>query len=398
MKFVAKLVLATTGAVEQVVLNADDAAHARLQLQLRPHSQDEVVVSLRKSSVLALWSSQRKFDVSLFCIELSRLLRAGLTLPEAFETLALRVSGTAREVLSALMTRLQEGKRLSDAMSTVGLFPSVLTAAVRASERSGRVADALEEFARFDSALRELKRKVVNAAIYPGLVVAFGLLVALFLIGFVVPRFAEIFAGTNASLSGGTTVLLRLGLLISNHPVAVLAAVVLTGLLLVAVVAREEFRRWALSYLQRLSMVASFLKRLQLAQVTRAMAMLLRNGFAVPEAMALARVLASSPDLSEAMILANTRIDAGSTVSAAWASTSLADDYATRILQAGERTGDLSRSFETLAETYQRDVEVALERTTRIVEPVLLMAVATVIGVVVVLMYAPIFDLAGSLS
>jgi general secretion pathway protein F len=224
------------------------------------------------------------------------------------------------------------------------------------------------------------------------------LLVALFLIGFVVPRFAEIFAGTNASLSGGTTVLLRLGLLISNHPVAVLAAVVLTGLLLVAVLAREEFRWWALSYLQRLSMVASFLKRLQLAQVTRAMAMLLRNGFAVPEAMGLARVLASSPDLSEAMILANTRIDAGSTVSAAWASTSLADDYATRILQAGERTGDLSRSFETLAETYQRDVEVALERTTRIVEPVLLMAVATVIGVVVVLMYAPIFDLAGSLS
>jgi len=81
---------------------------------------------------------------------------------------------------------------------------------VRASERSGRVPEALEEFARYDASLRELRRKMINAAIYPSLVVGFGFLVSLFLLGYVVPRFAQIFAERVEQTSRATGLLIRL--------------------------------------------------------------------------------------------------------------------------------------------------------------------------------------------
>jgi len=91
-------------------------------------------------------------------------------------------------------------------------------------------------------------------------------------------------------------------------------------------------------------------------------------------------------------------VNEGRPVSNAWAMAGLADAFAKRILLASERTGDLAVGFEALASTYSRELETSLERASRLVEPILLMAVASLIGSIVVLIYMPIFDLAGILQ
>jgi len=331
-------------------------------------------------------------------MELSRLLRAGLTLPEAMETQFGRVQGPARAVYASLQARLLEGKRLSEAMRLAGTFPPVLIAAVRASERSGRVPEALEEFARYDASLRELRRKTINAAIYPSLVVGFGFLVSLFLLGYVVPRFAQIFSERVAQTSAATGWLIRLGQTINSHPWWVAGGLLAIVALAVSLAVNPRVRIEMVGLMTRIGPVERWLRTLQLARITHSMGMLLKNGFPVPEAMGLASALALRPDLRIEMKRATEAIEAGQSTSIAWSRGGLADGYATRILQAGERTGNLAACFDTLAQTYRLDVETALERASRIVEPLLLVIVAALIGLIVVLMYMPIFDLASSVG
>jgi general secretion pathway protein F len=124
------------------------------------------------------------------------------------------------------------------------------------------------------------------------------------------------------------------------------------------------------------------------------MAMLIANGFTIPAAMKLATPLAIRADLQEAMKRATELVETGSMTSVAWQQSGLAQSFAARVLQAGERTGDLAACFESLAQTYRIQVQTKLERASRLAEPILLVVVACLIGTIVVLMYLPIVDLA----
>jgi len=176
MRYQIRLFDPASGEVRQTVAEAADESSLRSTLG----ATGKVVVGLRPrggATRLLARARPKQFDVGLVCMELSRLLRAGLTLPrqwrrnsdgcKARRAPSTRVSRRACSRASVCPRRLR----------LAGTFPPVLIAAVRASERSGRVPEALEEFARYDASLRELRRKTINAAIYPSLVVGFGFLV-----------------------------------------------------------------------------------------------------------------------------------------------------------------------------------------------------------------------------
>jgi len=334
MRYSVRLFDPASGKVRQLAAEAADETTLRASLP----ASGEVVVALSAQGgagwMARAWPSQ--FDVGLLCTELARLLRAGLTLPEALETQSGRVQGSSRTVYANLQTRLLEGKRLSEAMQLADAFPAVLIAAIRASERSGRVPEALEEFARYDASLRELRRKMINAAIYPSLVVGFGFLVSLFLLGYVVPRFAQIFSERVAQTSQATGLLIALGQAINAHPWRVAAGALAMVGAIVLLVANPNFRTSLIALIARAGPVARWLRTLQLARITHAMAMLLANGFPIPEAMRLAQALALRPDLMRAMNQATDGIEAGQSASAAWSRGGLADGYAARVLQAGD--------------------------------------------------------------
>jgi general secretion pathway protein F len=138
-------------------------------------------------------------------------------------------------VLTGLRSRLQEGKSLSDALKmSEHSFPQLLIASIRASERTSRLHEALNEYLAYDRAGQELGRKVVSAAIYPLLVVGFGLVVSLFMVAYVVPRFAKVYDDVAHSISWPTLVLMRTGQLVSDH----LAALLLGLAVAVALVVR----------------------------------------------------------------------------------------------------------------------------------------------------------------
>jgi general secretion pathway protein F len=336
------------------------------------------------------------FDVRLYCRELSSLLNAGMTIVEALTALVAR-AGTHPNVhaYGAVLGRLREGKVLSGAMEQSGLaFPSLLIAAVRASERSGRISDALSEYLRYEEMVRISRQRVINAGIYPLLVVLFGVIVCLFLLGYVVPRFSKVYDDFGGSRSLATQIILGIGTALNDYfwwfvfgSVAIIAAAALAS-------KRINWRIATTRLLLRFKWFEALSDRFQLARMFRTVAMLLRGGFPLVEALRMASDVAFDPKLKRRLSAAAIAVTEGAPLGRSLGAHSLIDEVGLRLIAVGERNGQLDNVLEVIADEYQLELDNRIERMTRLIEPVLIFTVAVIIGAIVVMMYLPIFDLA----
>ncbi len=182
---------------------------------------------LEARAIDAAWLPRRHarpdFALDLFCQELLALLSAGIQVGEALDTLVRKEARPAqRDILAGLLGALREGKTLSSAMQArAEVFPALLTEAMRASERTSDYVPALKRYVAYRRLISELRGKLVAAAIYPAILLSVSSLVLLFLVGYVVPRFAQVYADMGDRLPFASRLLLQLGLLIDGHPVAV---------------------------------------------------------------------------------------------------------------------------------------------------------------------------------
>jgi general secretion pathway protein F len=396
MQFRARAFDADSGTVIERLVEGDSAEMVAQSLA------GEGLAVLSVSAVRANLLGVRRpgFDVMLFCEELRTLLSSGMSLIEAVDTLCSKHERDASlQVLRELRQRLLEGKPLSAALETnAHPFPPLLVASIRASERSSRISNALDEYTAYERIGRDLTRKVVSAAIYPSLVIGFGGLVSLFMIAYVVPRFAQVYEDFSSSLSWPTMVLIRVGQFAGEHLLVLVAGLVAAGGWGVAGYRSGGLIRFALRVLRRLAFVQRQLRTYQLARIYQTTAMLLRGGYPLSDALPLAQQLAFEPRLRDQLSAARVHIMEGRRLSVAFEKEGLTDQVTLRLLQVGERSGDLAQVMDVISQGQRQDFTLFVERTTRMAEPILLMTVGLLIGAIIVLMYMPVFDLAGGVG
>jgi len=338
-----------------------------------------------------------RFDVVLFCEELRTLLSSGMSLVEAVDTLSGKQSGgDKRTVLLEIRQHLLEGKPFSSALELNRYdFPVLLIASVRASERSSRIDQALEEFVAYEKVGRELSKKLVSAAIYPVIVVVFGMLVSLFMLSYVVPRFSRVYEDFANGISTPTLILIRTGAFFDAHLLLILAALLAASAGVMLAYRNGTLKTAALRLLGRFQLVRHHLRLYQLSRVFQTLAMLLKGGFTLSDAIPLARELAFDTALRRRLDGARLQVTEGRRMSQSFAEHGLTDNVTVRLLQVGERSGNLDKTMEIIAQTYRQELMLFIERATRIAEPLLLMVVGVMIGAIIILMYMPVFDLAG---
>lgn len=333
-------------------------------------------------------------DLALWCRELRALLQAGLSVVEALD--ALGSAAGPGSVYEALLGRLCEGKALSTAMGDVGGFPPLLVASVRASERTSDLTHALDAYLRFDDMVGGLRRKVISAALYPALVVGLGSLIAVFLLLVVIPRFARLYGEAGAEVSAATRALLAFSVTLSAQPWLVPMGV--AGVFALAAWAGTGGRParaggWLVSHWPWLGRQAAHFER---ARLFEALALLVHGGYSLHEALGICLSLAQGPRAQAQLQRARLRIEQGASASVGFESSGLTDAITLRLIRAGERGGDFDRVLRAIAERHRQAFETFVERATRIVEPVLLLCVALMVGSMVVLLYMPVFDIAAS--
>ena len=207
--------LDSAASVVSSVVDAVDEADARRQIALK----DLRVISLEPMRRLRRWFQTPQLHLAVFSQQLVSLLDAGLSLVEALEALAQREpSAAAKTTLDRILGRLYAGQPLAAAVAEhPGTFPDLYVALVRASERTGALREALRRFIAYQQQADSLRKTLVNASIYPAVLLGAGLLVTLFLMGYVVPRFSSIYEDVGSNLPFASRLLLEWGQLIDAH-------------------------------------------------------------------------------------------------------------------------------------------------------------------------------------
>ncbi|HEX6705217.1 MAG TPA: type II secretion system F family protein [Albitalea sp.] len=383
----------------QAVVEETAEAPSEAELRARLVAAGSVVLDLRAASGQGAPRLRRGFDVAWWCRELRTLLRAGMTAVEAIETLAAGHHDAERDrVHGALLKALREGQSLSRAMRGIGAFPEVLVASVTASERTSTLPDALEDYLRYDEMLGRLRRQAVSAAIYPAVVIGMGVLIAAFLLMFVIPRFSRMYVDFHGTVSPATQVVLWLSRALSAHlPVVVALFAALGGLC-----AYAWQRGWVARGLVRIVEGVEPLRRqwdhFRLAKLFQSLALMFKGGYTLDEALQVCQGLDLGRRMGEGLATARREIARGKTASSALASAGLTETVTERLLAVGERTGSFESVLQTIADRHAQAFATFVERATRIVEPLLLLMVALVVGGIVVMMYMPIFDIAGGIG
>ncbi|MEW5769465.1 MAG: type II secretion system F family protein [Pseudomonadota bacterium] len=380
-----------------LTVEAADAAAARAQA----HSQGYQVLAVRPRTARSMtWLRPRKgFPLVLFTRELMALLASGLALTEALETLAEKEGrGESHEVLKRVIHHLYEGERFSSAIAHIPeAFPPLYVSVVRASEKTSDLSEALSRYVAYQEQVDGVKKKVAAAAVYPVLLLVAGGLVALFLLGFVTPRFAGVYEGSLDRLPWASRLLIDLGALIEAHGLGALM-VLLAALALAAWgLGRPATRAWISRGLWRMPGLGERLRVFHLTRFYRTVGMLLSGGITAVTALAMAEGLLH-PELRARLAGAARLIKEGQPMSAAMEARGLSTPVASRLLRVGEKSGRMGEMMEAVARFHDEELARFVDWFTRLVEPILMAFIGLVIGVIVVLLYLPIFELAGSLE
>lgn len=350
-------------------------------------------------------ASRSRHEVALICKELRALLVAGLSVVEALEALAAQQSATgaqrqAVDVFGALLERLRAGRSLSAALGDVGGFPALLIASVQSSERTSNLVQALDAYLRYDEMVGALLRKVISAALYPAIVVCLGLAIAVFLLWVVIPRFAGLYGQMGASGGSGagtaTMILLRLSLTLKSQPLLMPVALLALATLIALLASGGRWRAVLQAVVQAVPLLERQAQHFDRARLFEALALLVRGGYSLHEALELCKGIATSTQAAQRIAQAQAGVERGSSASLSFADAGLTDEVTERLLRAGERGGDFGEVLQAISRRHSSIFETFIERATRVVEPVLLLGVAILIGGMVVLLYMPIFDIASA--
>lgn len=377
-----------------------EAANAEEARQLA-RQQGCVVLSVKRGSALETSFKHQGSGIPLvlFSQELLSLLDAGLNLMEAMETLREKEHrDNARRVLDKVMAALYEGLPLSVALEQVsGVFPPLYVALIRSSEKTGDLAEALARFVDYQSQVDSVRKKIISASIYPALLVFVGGMVTLFLMLYVVPKFSSIYESTQANLPWLSQWLLAWGRLLHEHGTEVLTLVSAMGVLAVYSLTRPFVRKQVVDVLWRIPALGERLRVYQLARFYRTLGMLLRGGIPVVTALDMVDGLLQ-PALRERMQLAEQDIREGMPISGAMESRGLTTPVAVRMLRVGERSGRMGEMMERIGNFYDDEIARWVDWFTRLFEPILMTGIGLLVGIIVILMYMPIFELAGSIQ
>lgn len=394
MHFEVKAVISGQGTV-YLQLEANSEAEARRQVM----DQGGMVLSVRRKFSGFTFKSRTHFPLVHFSQELLSLQTAGLSLVECIETLLEKEQDASnRNIIQNILNKLYEGVTFSNSLEDFPqAFPPLYIATIRASERTGDLVEALTRFITYQTQMDFVRKKLVGASIYPVLLLAVGFLVSIFLMVFVVPKFSAIYDDMGSDLPWLSLLLIKWGQFVHERGWELAVAALGIAIALGYIVTRASFRASVMSVLWRIPAIGERMRVYQLARFYKTLGMLLRGGIPITQALEMVSGLLQSHFLPKVKAAAR-HIREGKTISSAMEMEGLTTAVGNRMLRVGERTGLMGDMMERIGNFHDEEISRWVEWTTKLIEPLLMAFIGIVIGGIIVLMYMPIFELAGSIN
>ena len=346
---------------------------------------------------------QKKPDVQdriFFTEQLALMLETGMALHEALKAFCtLDIKPELNSIIQSLMNDVEEGRTFSAALGRhAGFFSIAYTNLVAAAENGGFLDKVLIELKEMDEKREKLKATVVSAMVYPAFLILFSFGVVVFVLVFVFPKFAELFARISDQLPGSTRVLMAASHALINYWwlfIAVTSLSMVAGhLWLNTARGIEAMDRLKLSVV----MIRDIFIQLYLVQSMRLMAMSMANGVSVMDTLDACREVVRNNVFNRFIAQLQVHVEEGAGFSTGFEQADFIPATVKQMIRTGDDTGKLPQVMAKVADYYERELEKKLALFARLVEPVMLLVMGAVVGLIVSSLILPIFKLSRAVA
>jgi len=341
---------------------------------------------------------QKKADVQdriFFTEQLALMLETGMALHEALKAFCtLDIKPELKRIIESLMHDVEEGKAFSEALNQhAEFFSSAYSNLVAAAENGGFLHKVLTELKEMDEKREKLRTTVVTAMIYPAFLILFSIAVVVFVLVFVFPKFAVLFARISDQLPGSTKFLMA-----ASHVLIDYWWLCISAALLIVVAGRYWLRSpRGIETMDRLKismyLIGDIFVQLYLVQSMRLMAMSMANGVSVMDTLDACREVVRNNVFNRFIVQLQVHVEEGAGFSTGFEQASFIPSTVKQMIKTGDETGNLPQVMARVADYYEKELEKRLALFTRMVEPVMLLVMGGVVGLIVSSLILPIFKL-----
>ncbi len=398
----------SSGQVQSGVLAAENATvaaallrnqgHHVLQLIPIPSTQQKINKTL---AALNYSSGPSQHDILDFTTQLAVMIRAGISLRAALDGIADQVVNPKfRKILLAIKSDIESGKQFSEAISRYPkLFGPLYVNMVRASEMSGSFAKMLDRIAGFISQQLETRKMVVGASIYPGIIGTMAVAVTIFLLKFVLPRFAGVFAGKEEALPWSTSFLLDLSAWVEVYWLGILAVLAAMIAGMVAFVKMTDIGRF---WWDKTKLTTPVFKRmfraLYVSRSLQTMGELLNAGVPMLDSLAITGDISGNVLYKKMWRNVYASVKQGKKIQYQLTRTNLLPKSVVQMIAAGEESGRLGEVLEEISEYYAKVLRDAIKAVTSMIEPIMIIVMGAVVGFIAMAIILPIFRMSSIVS
>ncbi|MBC8096219.1 MAG: type II secretion system F family protein [Akkermansiaceae bacterium] len=359
--------------------------------------------ALLPASMRASLTQQRKpklQELATFTQQLANLLNSGMPLTVALHSMThLESKGIPKQVSKDLRQEVMEGRGLSDAMAKQPvIFSDLYINMVRAGESSGSLVDVLRRMAAHFQQFAEVQSKFVSAMIYPALVCAVGILMIIFFMYFMLPRFMDMFNGFNVELPLPTRILMSISYAMTHFWWLIILGLVAMTILITKFKNTESGKRKIDEWKMKLPIFGKVVRLNLFGQFARTLSTLLHNGVPVLTALKITEQVMPNHIIKEAVAKAREEVTDGKTLAQPLARGKIFPQLMVDLVKIGEETGDVPGALANIADTYEGELQVNLRAMTQLIEPLLIIVMAVVVGFLLMSVLLPMFKLISSIS
>jgi type IV pilus assembly protein PilC len=387
----------TSGRIFQQVETAQSEGEARQKLAERGF----YVFSVRSHFDLLehLGSSRRERKIRpdhflIFNQQFHTLIKAGLPILRALDLLAERAAAPQiRPILVEVRQRVRDGALLSEALAAQGSFPPVYVTVITAGERSGNLIGVLEQYIAYLRVSTGFRSRLMTALIYPAVLVAMVLFVITYVVTYAMPQFAKLYHDLGVPLPTPTRILLAAALPLRTYFLVLLAVLALV-VVFVFLWTRSKTGALAIDRMKpRIPYLGDIWLKTQIAQFVRTLSTLLAGGTPLVPALLTSSSAMGSALISSSVDVAAGQVKEGKSLHASLAETRLVPPLALEMIEVGEASGALTAMLTSVAEFYEEEVGIRLQRTLTWIPIAILLVMAVVVGFILVALYLPMFSL-----
>ena len=338
-------------------------------------------------------------EIIFFVDQLSLMLSTGTPLNKSIQTISFQVRNSAfRQILQNIIRDIEDGRLLSEAMSKYpDVFSSVYISMIMAGESGGFLKEMLERIVTLETKNQEFLATIKAALYYPVFLSVFALSVVLFIIVYVFPKFGSMFEEIYDSLPVTTKVLMASSNFFISYWHFI---IILTGILWYALfkfISGDKGRMYVDTIKLRIPLIKDFFIKVYVSRLMRTLGALVNGNVPLLDSLTISSGVVGNKVFAKLIDNIYESVEGGKTISQPVSESPYFPEIVKQMISTGEDTGTLDKVMPRLADYYDKDIERTLKKITTVIEPVLLVVMGGVIGVIVISLILPIFKLTKSI-